>query len=353
MKNDGNITTYECDYKRHRLYTMTPNILSPSSNQSAFKCYSTLFHVFQTKAFKSNHGNMDKKETPYNTNASQNKQSAVVSHSLNKVTKLNIEKSLQNKESRGHLENGAREKYSSVNSTTHNWDKFYRRHRTNFFKDRHYMEDEFPELESFSENNAVCSILEAGCGVGNTVLPLIKKHSSIHFFATDFSQKAIQLLVSKISQLTKQDSKRIEAFVGDISSSKIIPLFRKLNILGNMNIVMMIFSLSAIPPERHQQTLCNVANALCSDGVVLFRDYARCDHTQLKFTDKNRLGNNFYVRQDGTLTYFFQPGDLVKMFESNGFETVEIRLIERVLENRQTGNQMSRLWINARFRVRK
>ena len=40
----------------------------------------------------------------------------------------------------------------------------------------------------------------------------------------------------------------------------------------------------------------------------------------------------------------------MEMFHSNGFETIEIKLIERVLENRQTGNQMSRMWINARFR---
>ena len=42
------------------------------------------------------------------------------------------------------------------------------------------MEDEFQELETFSQNNKSCSILEAGCGVG-TALPLIKKHASINF----------------------------------------------------------------------------------------------------------------------------------------------------------------------------
>ena len=332
-----------CDLKRHRLYSMVPKILSLSSNESAFSAYSKLYHTFKTKSSPS----IDSKN---HAKSSQQKRSAVISHSLNKSMKLNIEMSLKYKESRGHLENGDREKYSSVNGTTQNWDKFYRRHRSNFFKDRHYMEDEFPELETFSQNNKSCSILEAGCGVGNTALPLIKKHASINFFATDFSQKAIQLLLSKISQLTTNENKRIEAFVGDISSRSIIKSFQKYKILNQMNIVMMIFSLSAIPPERHKQTLKNVSDALCDNGVILFRDYARCDHTQLKFTDKNRLDDNFYVRQDGTLTYFFQIDDLTKMFHSNGFETIEIKLIERVLENRQTGNQMSRMWINARFR---
>lgn len=29
-----------------------------------------------------------------------------------------------------------------------NWDKFYRSNKTNFFKDRHYLDREFPELSS-------------------------------------------------------------------------------------------------------------------------------------------------------------------------------------------------------------
>ena len=343
-----------CDFKRHRLYSLCPTISSPTQKWSIFTTYSVLLHDFKTKKhFQCASKAKNVKTSDRDQRLSTHKMSAVLSHSINNDTRANIELFLKEKEEKGHRTGDARSRYSSVSNASNNWDQFYRRHRTNFFKDRHYMEDEFPELDSFSQGTKTCNILEAGCGVGNTVLPLVKKHSNIKFFATDFSQKAIQLLNSKVSQLNYEDCKRVEAFVGDISRSSVVSLFQEHEVFCRMNIVMMIFSMSAIPPERHVQTVRNVFDALVPGGVVLFRDYARCDHTQLKFTDDNRLGKNYYVRQDGTLTYFFQKDDLVKMFETNGFDEIESKFVERVLENRHTGDRMSRIWIHARFVKRK
>lgn len=39
-----------------------------------------------------------------------------------------------------------------------NWDKFYQQNKTNFFKDRHYLDREFPELSTGSP-----TILEVWC----------------------------------------------------------------------------------------------------------------------------------------------------------------------------------------------
>lgn len=52
-----------------------------------------------------------------------------------------------------------------------NWDTFYKLNQANFFKDRHWILREFPEL--LVESAATKKILEVGCGVGNTTFPVL------------------------------------------------------------------------------------------------------------------------------------------------------------------------------------
>ena len=53
------------------------------------------------------------------------------------------------------------EKLETEKETARNWDVFYRRHGSNFFKDRHYMDSDFEELDTSRTAGKSLSLLEA------------------------------------------------------------------------------------------------------------------------------------------------------------------------------------------------
>ena len=76
------------------------------------------------------------------------------------------------------------------NESAH-WDKFYKRNADRFFKDRHWMAREFPEL---SASGAPVKLLEVGCGVGNLMLPLLDDNPAVFVYACDFAPTAIAII---------------------------------------------------------------------------------------------------------------------------------------------------------------
>lgn len=77
-----------------------------------------------------------------------------------------------------------------------NWDLFYKRNSTHFFKDRHWITREFPELlHALSElDQSRPVLLEVGCGVGNTVFPLLEENTALFIHACDFSLRAVDFV---------------------------------------------------------------------------------------------------------------------------------------------------------------
>ena len=136
------------------------------------------------------------------------------------------------------------------------WDKFYSAHENKFFKDRHWLFTECPELTEINETQesspgddfpgiqAASRIMEVGCGTGSTVFPLLSANKDLNQFiyCCDFSSKAVELVKSN----PDYDSKRCHAFVCDISAQDIKFPFPE----ASLDVILLIFVLSALQPDK-------------------------------------------------------------------------------------------------------
>ncbi|KAI8912827.1 S-adenosyl-L-methionine-dependent methyltransferase [Gorgonomyces haynaldii] len=216
----------------------------------------------------------------------------------------------------------------------HYWDQFYTNNTTKFFKDRNWLRLEFPELFEPKQTE----IIELGCGVGNTVYPLLESHPTVHLNCCDYSSVAVQLVKNN----PKYDPSRINAFVFDIAS----PEFPSDIEPESMDVVLCIFVLSALEPKQWQQAAKNIERMLRPGGMLLIRDYGRYDMAQLRFKQGRYLQDNFYIRGDGTRVYFFTNEEIGSMFS---LTCLQNDMDRRLLVNRARKLTMFRNWVQAKF----
>ncbi|XP_067934646.1 tRNA N(3)-methylcytidine methyltransferase METTL6-like [Watersipora subatra] len=217
-----------------------------------------------------------------------------------------------------------------------NWDKFYKRNTTLFYKDRHWTSREFPELSS-----GKCILLEAGCGVGNFLFPLLDSNPDLFIYACDFSPRAIDFV--KNNEL--YDDRRCKAFQCDITSHEIttnVPL-------SSVDFGSLIFVLSAIHPDKMVQALKNIKQVLKPGGCVLVRDYGLYDHAMLRFKPGHKLAENHYVRQDNTRAYYFSLEKLDELFEVAGFVCIERSYVQRRTVNKKEEIDVPRIFVQGRY----
>ncbi|XP_056261950.1 tRNA N(3)-methylcytidine methyltransferase METTL6 isoform X2 [Pseudoliparis swirei] len=166
-----------------------------------------------------------------------------------------------------------------------NWDLFYKRNTTNFFKDRHWTGREFEELKAHRElRSRPLVLLEAGCGVGNCLFPLLERDPHLFVYACDFSPRAVEFV-----------------------------------------------------------------KVLRPGGVVLFRDYGLNDYAMQRFRARSKLGENLYVRQDGTRAYFFSKELLAELFSAAGLQAVANDYVLRETVNKKEGLSAARVFLQSKF----
>lgn len=228
-----------------------------------------------------------------------------------------------------------------------NWDLFYKRNDTRFFRDRHWTTREFSELisdEDGSVNGELKRLLEVGCGVGNFVFPLIEdKHNSNYFiYACDFSQRAVDF----VKQHKLYDESVIKAFQCDITTESLLETIEE----DSLDIISMIFVLSAIHPTKFETVLATLLRLLKPGGILLFRDYGLYDMAQIRFKPGNKISDNFYVRQDGTRSYYFSVEEIEKLVKAVGLNVISNEYVHRKTINIKENVDKDRVFLQGKFK---
>ncbi|OAL53303.1 S-adenosyl-L-methionine-dependent methyltransferase [Pyrenochaeta sp. DS3sAY3a] len=195
------------------------------------------------------------------------------------------------------------------------WNQFYKNNKTNFFKNRKWLAQEFPILEQLGREDAPpATLLEVGAGAGNSAFPILQasQNKNLKIHACDFSKKAVDLI--RAHEL--YNPALIQADVWDVASPPtadnggLPPGLGE----GTVDVVLMIFIFSALSPRQWDQAVRNVWRVLKPGGQVLFRDYGRGDLAQVRFKKGRYMEENFYVRGDGTRVYFFEKEELEEIW---------------------------------------
>ncbi len=140
----------------------------------------------------------------------------------------------------------------------------------------------------------------------------------------------------------------ISSFVCDATDPSQAHLFEGIG----ADFLLIMFTLSAVTPERQLQMLLNAHRALSAEGSLLIRDHGLFDMVQLRIPPEQCLGPNLYRRGDGTLSYFFSLDDLRSRAEAAGFGVEELRYVCVINKNRKTGVELRRVFVHGVFTKR-
>ncbi|KAL9115358.1 MAG: hypothetical protein Q9227_000679 [Pyrenula ochraceoflavens] len=189
------------------------------------------------------------------------------------------------------------------------WDRFYKQKTSTFFKDRKWLQQEFPLLREVTRKGAGEKVvLEVGAGAGNTAFPILRENENteLKVWACDFSKRAVETM----RNAEEYDEKSMRAEIWDVAGEELPPGLEE----ESVDVVVMIFIFSALEPKQWDQAVKNLYRLLKPGGQVLFRDYGRGDLAQVRFKKDRWMGENFYVRGDGTRVYFFEKEELERIW---------------------------------------
>ncbi|KAK9874918.1 hypothetical protein WA026_005735 [Henosepilachna vigintioctopunctata] len=220
------------------------------------------------------------------------------------------------------------------------WDLFYKRNECRFFKDRHWTTREFTDILNDENNSEKRIIFEVGCGVGNFIFPLVEENFNFFIYACDLSPRAVSL----VHQNPLYNTENMKVFQCDITDGDVFKAIQE----NKIDIVTLIFVLSAIHPDKYLSTLKILFKLLKPGGMLLFRDYGLYDMAQIRFKAGHKISDNFYMRQDCTRSYYFSIEFMQDLFTKSGFEVISNCYIHRRTINKKENIDVPRIFIQCK-----
>ena len=286
------------------------------------------------------------------------------------------------------------------------WDAYYASHGDQGFRDRHYLERDFPQLLARGGGVDVdVALLELGCGVGNAFFPLLAAAPRLFVTAFDLSRRAMVHIAehplaasgrvcafahnacdggtaaavaaahaawardgggaaargataaaSGTTTAASAPYRRVRALASfaaaaDVARAAPAAAAAPLAFFRGFDAALVLFMASALPPEALAGVFHEAATCLAPGGVLLFRDYAAFDEAELRFRAGRRLGEHLFLRSDGTLAGFFTLAQVTAAAARAGLEVVEARYLYRAYSNRATGQLLRRIFLHAVLRA--
>lgn len=248
-------------------------------------------------------------------------------------------------------------------------------------------------------------VFEIGCGAGSALLPVLRCNSSAVVSGSDVSPRAVSAFLEAAGSSGldafpvpegggKAGTTRVAgAFALDATSGNAPALVsEKLANSPPVDAVLLVFTLGALDREGHVEALKTAAAALRAGrergrrrnesgsaggggGVVgvgdagarppppppsastsspssprvLVRDHGLFDVAHMRAP--RRVSGNLHSRSDGTLCYFFSPGDLAGAAERAGLRRVEARWATVERRNRKSGQVLRRVFVHGEFEL--
>ncbi|XP_027283673.1 tRNA N(3)-methylcytidine methyltransferase METTL2A isoform X5 [Cricetulus griseus] len=232
------------------------------------------------------------------------------------------------------------------------WNDFYKIHENGFFKDRHWLFTEFPELAP-SHNPMTDLPLESQKheeGRSREDGPGLTTEPHGHSCASHGHDTKVPPVEETVAQKLSHLAICGDEFPGSSATYRILEVG-----CGVGNTVFPVL-----------QTNKQIQNMIHLDVLPLFMicvmkiKVTRCPRTVLMslflylffqqlFQTSQCLSGNFYVRGDGTRVYFFTQDELDALFTAAGLEKVQNLVDRRLQVNRGKQLTMYRVWIQCKY----